>query len=93
MSARKPKFEVDASGRIDLGAEPIDAGENPCRICGRTTKAGTRTHVRLDVDGYAVTVDTVLDPADDLGCFPVGPECVRRLPAAFVHDLDPDRFN
>lgn len=56
----------------------------PCVVCG-TPIPTPEYEVRL-VDGGASLAlpDEVVDARGDMGLYPIGPECRRRIPAAYV---------
>ncbi len=55
-----------------------------CAICGRRTKPDA-AHARV-VDGGTrfATPDEVADEAGDMGFFPIGSECAKSLPTAYL---------
>lgn len=56
-------------------------GENyPCVICGREVKGSLRWLVRLDTSSTIHSVDAVNLGADDMGCYPIGADCLRQHP-------------
>jgi len=60
-------------------------GGAECLICGRLIRdARAATHVHLLTTGeLADKNEESIPEEEDQGFFPVGPECARRLPAAF----------
>lgn len=58
-------------------------GQQPCVICGRPCDMKTSPLVHLHEGGYtAVTEEeaATLDPAADMGCYPVGKNCIKKHP-------------
>lgn len=58
------------------------SGEAPCIVCGKGVKV-ERYHIHEHHGGgVAVTEERAaqLDPAADLGCWPIGPDCLRKHP-------------
>lgn len=59
-------------------------GGAECLICGRVIRdQKTATHVHLLTTGDLASRGEPVTEEEDQGFFPVGPECARRLPAAF----------
>ena len=58
-------------------------GSTACGYCGRAVKDSWKDAVRV-VDGGArfATRDEPAEEAGDMGCFPIGPDCARKLRAA-----------
>lgn len=65
-------------------ADRCKENEEPCVICGRPVKDGRATAwVHVHQGGSSVVTEEeakTLDPASDLGCWPVGSDCLRRHP-------------
>lgn len=60
------------------------AGDAPtCVICGRGITSANPRMVHVHCGGWTLVTEdeaTHLDPAADMGLFPIGPECLRRHP-------------
>lgn len=57
-------------------------GYSPCLICGRAVKDCGAAVLRV-VDGGGTIADNGdpdIDPSADLGCYPIGPCCLKRYP-------------
>lgn len=53
----------------------------PCVVCGREVRAPFPAMVHVvDGGGTVATDDESVEEASDLGCYPVGPGCLRRFP-------------
>lgn len=52
-----------------------------CRAAIRDARAAVHVHMATTLE--LVTEDEPLDENEDQGCFPVGPECARKVPARF----------
>jgi len=56
-------------------------GYTPCLICGKATANTTMRWVRVHNGGSSIVTKeeaTVMDPAGDMGYFPVGESCLRK---------------
>ena len=66
----------------------------PCVVCGKPVKSPDAPAVRV-LDGgdrFATEVEAAqdaADPAGDMGCFPVGPDCAQKLRKAGVYMFRP----
>lgn len=69
--------------------EAMHDGE-PCIICGRKVRVGLGTLAIHLVDGgstiAAASDDGPFDAASDLGWFPIGSDCAKRLPPSCIGD-------
>jgi hypothetical protein len=67
------------NGTADLGG---------CVLCGRSTPS-PKYFVEIAHGGRIVRLGSA-DTTDPgyMGFYPIGPECRKRLPAAYVHDSD-----
>jgi len=52
----------------------------PCVICGRPVTTATRWLVRLDTSNTIHSVDDCTLGAKDMGCYPIGADCLRQHP-------------
>lgn len=74
-----------------------------CVVCGKQTRRANAKspvkvlHVRvsqgiepgLDHQGlHAVRIEASIPEQDDMGCFPVGPTCAAKFPAAYLTELE-----
>jgi hypothetical protein len=59
-------------------------GETPCGYCGKPCKEPWKDAVRVRTDLKFAAPDEDLPDGLDQGCFPVGPDCARKLRAAGV---------
>jgi len=58
-----------------------------CLICKRPIRDDRKAvYVHLTTSYELVPVDT--DPEDSQGCWPVGPECARKVPATYRQKWD-----
>lgn len=65
--------------RNNAGADEL------CLCCGRKMKQdGQQYWVRVSYYNHLVPAALALAEWEDLGCCPVGSECVKRFPAEFV---------
>ena len=55
-----------------------------CHFCDKAIRdAGAAVYVRMTTAGELVTEDEPLEAGEDQGCFPVGPECARKVPPSY----------
>jgi hypothetical protein len=56
---------------------------DPCYVCGRPVKVGPKTMWLRIVSGGGMAAEPgeEVDERGDMGCFPVGPECLRSQPS------------
>lgn len=59
-----------------------DSGDG-CVICGRAVDVKRAAYVHLLTTGELASKDEPVADDEDQGFFPIGPECAKRLPAAF----------
>jgi hypothetical protein len=56
----------------------------PCVVCGKPIKMDTARYTVHLHDGGSVLVTeaeaATMDPSADLGCYPIGADCLRRHP-------------
>lgn len=53
----------------------------PCAICGRPIKdTGNALWIRLNVYDQVVQASAMIDPAEDMGAYPIGRDCYRNHP-------------
>lgn len=82
-----PVVHGDAYQKATVGGET----GLECRVCGKQTgKTGNSLHIRLvqaDDDLVPAPIDADIPEEDDLGFFPVGPECARKFPQGFVQSM------
>lgn len=79
---RLPAEQRAANARLGKG-EPVDE----CFVCGRgLTERGLEraTWIEHTTSGRLVAVDDLI-PSDSQGCFPIGTECARKVPAIYRH--------
>ncbi len=61
----------------------LQGDDTPCFICGKAVRT-QRYWARFSDGGLAIASDEYADRPEniggDMGCYPVGPECYRRLP-------------
>lgn len=71
------------SPQYDATVERIGEHSDTCFICGKRTagKASTK-HVQYLTNGNIVSTMEELDNSQ--GCFPVGPECAKKLIISFA---------
>jgi hypothetical protein len=81
-TAKKPKpFSYDRSREA-----AFTATSQPCACCGRkVVTAEARHHVHVINGGAAYGGPEDTDDAGDMGWFPVGATCAKRLRKAGVH--------
>lgn len=63
----------------------------PCILCNAPVKNGSGVMVHLHCGGGSLVTEEeakTLDPAADLGGYPIGPECYRRHKAALQPYVD-----
>ena len=54
---------------------------SPCAICGRPIKdTGNALWIRLNVYDQVVQASAMIDPAEDMGAYPIGRDCYRNHP-------------
>lgn len=79
-------MQNDEAARARRGRVYADDSE-PCMFCGRKANAERGWWIRLATNGHLIAMDA--DEAEveasgyDQGCFLVGPECGRKIPAAY----------
>jgi hypothetical protein len=59
------------------------SGYSPCCVCGRAIKDGTAKMVHIVEGGSSLALpeeEATIDPSADLGCYPIGPECLKKHP-------------
>lgn len=56
-------------------------GSNPCLLCGREVRPGSGGEVEMSTSLELIADEP--DAPDSQGCFPVGPECIKRVPEPF----------
>lgn len=62
-------------------AKGVREGQEPCYLCGRSTKLFHHVHI---VNGGDTMTDDLDDLREDsLGFFPVGPKCFKKVQEAF----------
>jgi hypothetical protein len=62
-------------------AKGVKEGQEPCYLCGRSTKLFHHVHI---VNGGDTMTDELEDlRGDSLGFFPVGPKCFKKVQKAF----------
>ncbi len=75
-----------SGSRYDLNASRTKASEDPCAICGKGIKPSNPRHWVHVIRGGAVFAPIAqveeIDPAGDMGWYPIGTECARKLPRA-----------
>lgn len=84
---------IPADGLIWPGTPEYRANEarvrepnQPCACCGRPVdvrRPGTRW-VTVQDGGATITDEPDESDRGFMGCFPVGPECAKRIPAGFL---------
>lgn len=54
--------------------------QEPCARCGRPIKDLDRAKwIRLTVSDEIIPADASVDPSQDMGAFPIGPECRKAV--------------
>lgn len=76
-------FDEDGEARERRIGRAERAGKEHCLFCGRATDGSRWVHMVTDGTLFAVAEDHESDP-DSQGWFSVGPECARKVPAAYV---------
>jgi hypothetical protein len=66
----------------DFNRNQAKAGDRtPCCICGKGIKNMSKAkHLRVNTANQFVADDVELAPGEDMGCFPIGPECLKKHP-------------
>ncbi len=69
--------------------EAMHDGE-PCLFCGRKVRVGQGTVMAHLIDGGAnlASIEDDAEPNSDLGFFPVGSDCAKRLPPSYRFYVD-----
>ena len=55
----------------------------PCVICGKAVTTANPAHIHLHNGGASIVTEAeaaTMDPAADLGLYPIGADCLRRYP-------------
>lgn len=61
--------------------------DNPCILCGRYVKKPEKYMARLcDGGSNFAPVNIEIDWKNDMGYYPIGPECQKKLPKIFVFE-------
>jgi hypothetical protein len=79
-----------ANTTFDRNANAKSNVENreDCHICGKGVNRNTcTTWVEVDTDGTLIEVG--VEDADSQGCFPVGPECAKKIDKKYLQILNP----
>jgi len=73
---------IEAFSHPDFTLNQSKVGKlTPCCICGKGIKnMATAKHLRINVFNQFVAPDAAIPEGDDMGCHPVGPECLRKNP-------------
>ena len=66
----------------DYGANMARCGAAmPCVVCGRAVRSARAPMIHVNYLWRAITDDEYrLAPEDSQGCWPIGPDCLRRHP-------------
>ena len=58
----------------------------PCMVCGRGVADPLRHQIHMTGGGHLLPIDRddLYEHPDSMGCYPVGPECAKKLPAGYV---------
>lgn len=76
------------SAAVIKGGESVMQGDDPCFLCGKATRGERFVHLAR-YGGALVSEDETLNEAEDMGYFPVGPECAKKLdPSLVTTDTD-----
>jgi len=71
----------------------VEGSPDKCFLCGRTllrkTGIASILDIHLSTGGGLIPVDQADGSDDDQGWFPIGTECAKKLPAAYVMDSTP----
>lgn len=76
-------MRLGTGGIVHPDAERDGVGDTPCVCCGKATRGERWVHL-AGYGGQFVTEDEPVDETEDLGWFPIGPECAKKLPAGYV---------
>lgn len=87
ISDNFPRFPFIHDSKRDERANQQSHGDNPCIICGRYVKKPSKYSARLcDGGSNFAPVDIEIDWRNDMGFYPIGPECRKKLPKNFVNE-------
>ena len=78
----KIPLENIQSINYDRNIDKYGECENTCICCGKRIK-GKVAHVHLYTDGNVVSNDAPEDE-NSQGCFPIGPQCKKKIPKSFI---------
>ena len=79
-----------ANATFDRNSKAKSNVENrqDCHICGKGVNSRTcTTWVELDTDATLIAVG--VEDEESMGCYPVGPECAKKVDPKFLHILEP----
>lgn len=66
-------------------------GCEECLLCAAPIAGRKKpSWVHLLTTGELASKDEQVTPGEDQGCFPVGPECIRKVPAEYRCDVEWD---
>ena len=71
-------MDIEISTVMHPDAERNAKGDHPCFLCGKATDGSREVH--LVTSGFLVPMDEEVEPDEDQGFFPIGPECAKKLP-------------
>jgi hypothetical protein len=69
---------------FDKNKDTVGPDETPCGYCGKGCKKPWKDAVRVRTDRKFAARDEEIPEGYDQGCWPVGPDCARKLRAAGV---------
>jgi len=75
--------------RYQENTDRCPGGSTPCALCGKAVLDASNPPLVRVIDGGArfapvAMPESEIDTAGDMGWWPVGPECRRRFPKAYV---------
>jgi hypothetical protein len=77
------QYQVNKERTNADGANKSGEQQAPCVVCGRGIATSRQRFMVHVVDGglsLALPEDETTDPRDDLGLYPIGPDCRRKHP-------------
>jgi hypothetical protein len=71
---------VELKRSSEYGKRPH--GIFPCAICGRhiNEAKGKYAWIHMNTSNEVIPMDAEISPSEDMGCFPVGLDCLRGHP-------------
>ena len=83
---------VPTTAQFDINREKAcPDGQAPCVVCGNPTRMDKAKTLHLHNGGWTAVTEAeaqTLDPAGDMGEWPIGPDCLRAHPELLPYILD-----